>query len=91
MNKIFYVCSYGGCGSKMLCNALRKFGKVEHVHSRKPPDKLQYIGKNGGGNVYCEWFNGIIIPDDELNKYFVIYIYKNPVKSIMSRFIIRCI
>ena len=23
MTKYFYVCSYGGCGSKMLCNALK--------------------------------------------------------------------
>ena len=52
--KIFYVCSYGGSGSKMLCAALRKYGKVEHIHSRNPPDKLCYIGKQNGGNTYEE-------------------------------------
>ena len=88
MQKTFYVCSYGGCGSKMLCNALKKFGKVEHVHSRRPPDHLQYIGKNNGGKTYCEWFNGIEIPDDKLEEYFVIYIYRNPCHAIESRFLI---
>ena len=87
MVKIFYVCSYGGCGSKMLCTALKQFGKVEHVHSRKPPDKLQYIGKNGGGKAYKEWFNGKVIPDEKLKDYIVIYIYRNPIFSIESRFI----
>jgi len=84
--KTFYVCSYGGCGSKMLCQALKKFGNVEHIHSRNPPDKLEYIGNQKGGNTYCEWFNGIKIPEDEINNYYVIYIYKNPIKSILSRF-----
>jgi len=86
--RIFYVCSYGGSGSKMLMNSLRKYGNVEHVHSRNPPDKLEYIGRNGGGNSYIEWFNGIKIPDNELNKYTVIYIYRNPSFSIPSRFTI---
>jgi hypothetical protein len=89
MVKTFYVCSYGGCGSKMLCNALKQFGKVEHVHSRKPPDKLQYIGKNGGGDAYSEWFNGKNIPDDKIKDYIVIYIYRNPSFSIESRFKIK--
>ena len=81
---IFYVCSYGGCGSKMLCQALTKYSRsVKHVHSRKPPIELEYIG---GGECYYEWFNGIKIPDDKLNDYKVIYIYRNPVKSILSRF-----
>jgi vacuolar-type H+-ATPase subunit I/STV1 len=26
MSKIFYVCSYGGSGSKMLCKYLNQFG-----------------------------------------------------------------
>jgi hypothetical protein len=84
--RIFYVCSYGGSGSKMLMNSLRKYGNVEHVHSRNPPDKLEYIGRNGGGNSYIEWFNGIKIPDNELEKYTVIYIYRNPSFTIPSRF-----
>jgi hypothetical protein len=88
MSKIFFVCSYGGCGSKMLCTALKPFGQVYHVHSRIPPDNLQYIGDEMGGNSYIEWFNGINIPDNEIKNYYVIYIYKNPVKSIMSRFCI---
>jgi len=87
MPRTFYVCSYGGCGSTMLCNSLRNFGKVEHVHSRSPPDHLQYIGTNNGGNSYSEWFNGIDIELDKLEKFVVIYIYRNPCYSIASRFL----
>ena len=84
--KNFYVCSYGGCGSYMLCDQLRKYGNVEHIHSRNPPLELEYIGDKGGGTSYCEWFNGIKIPENELNDYYVIYLYRNPIKSILSRF-----
>ena len=101
--KIFYVCSYGGCGSKMLCKYLSNFGEVKHIHSRNPPNKLEYIYDNkykltefNYRNLICdnnyndykynEWFNNIEIPKNELNNYYVIYIYKNPVKSIYSRF-----
>ena len=87
MTKTFYVCSYGGCGSKMLCYALRKYGNVEHIHSKNPPNKLEYIGRNMGGNCYGEWFNGIKIPENEINNYYVIYLYKNPINSILSRFL----
>lgn len=84
--KTYYVISYGGCGSKLLCNALKKYGKVEHIHSRNPPDELEYVG---GKHTYKEWFNGIKIPKEELDNYIVIYLYKNPVKAIFSRFYIR--
>ena len=86
MEKVFYICSYGGCGSTMLTNALKKYGKVKHIHSRKPPDDLEYIGNDNGGDCYSEWFNGIKIPLDEINNYYVIYIYKMPIKAIISRF-----
>jgi len=81
--KTFYVCSYGGCGSTYLCERLKKYGKVEHIHSRCPPDKLEYIG---GPSTYREWFNGKEIEEKNLHDFVVIYIYKNPVKSILSRF-----
>lgn len=86
MTKTFYICSYGGCGSKLLTSALSKYGNVEHVHSRIPPDNLEYVGNKKNIICYCEWFNGIKIPDDEVKDYFVIYIYRNPNKSIFSRF-----
>lgn len=84
--KTFYVCSYGGCGSKMLCEALKKYGTVKHIHSRKPPEKLEFIGRDNGGRTYIEWFNGVQVPENEINDYYVIYIYRNPVNSILSRF-----
>lgn len=84
--KCFYVCSYGGSGSKMLCKALNAYGKTKHIHSRKPPNKLEYIGYENGGNTYEEWFNGVVIPEENLKYYYVIYIYRNPSFSIPSRF-----
>lgn len=84
--KIFYVCSYAGSGSKMLCSALKKYGETKHIHTRQPPNNLEYIGNEKGGKTYSEWFNGIVIPEEELKYYYVIYIYRNPSFSIMSRF-----
>jgi len=87
MSKIFYVCSYGGSGSTMLCNALLPYGKVFHIHSRNPPEKLEYVGNDAGGNTSDLWFNGKQIPEDQLHKYHVIFIYKNPIHCIYSRFL----
>lgn len=36
-NKVFYVCSSGGCGSTILFNYLKNFGNVYHIHDRYPP------------------------------------------------------
>lgn len=77
--KVFYVCSFGGCGSKMLCAYLSKFGTVKHVHSRCPPQSLTQIDKN-------EWFSSQPIDEKDLPNYYVIYIYRDPVKAILSRF-----
>jgi hypothetical protein len=66
---------------------LSYFGKVYHIHSRKPPKKLTYIGQeNNNKYVYDEWFNDVKIDKNNLYKYQVIYIYKNPISAIYSRF-----
>lgn len=75
--RTFHVCSYGGCGSKMLCAALKKYGNVTHIHSRNPPVKL--TGVNG------EHFNTRQVSEENLDQHVVIYIYKNPIKSLFSR------
>ena len=85
--KTFYICSYGGCGSKMLQESLNKYGRTQHVHSRKPPDKLEYIGDKLGSNNPGELFNGIPIPNNDIKNFYVIYIYRNPSYSIPSRFL----
>jgi len=85
--RVFYVCSSGGCGSTILFNYLKNFGKVYHVHDRYPPNELEYIGKeNTDKDVYSEWFNGVKIPENELENYKVIFIYRNPLQVIYSRF-----
>lgn len=86
MTKTYYVCSYGGSGSWMLLNGLKKYGKTEHIHSRYPPDRLEYVGRNNGGKSHWEWFNSIKISDSDIDNYTVIFIYRNPVKAIYSRF-----
>ena len=87
--KIFYVCSYGGSGSTMLCKALSRFGYTEHIHSKFPPNKLEFVGRKYGGKCYHEWFNGIPIPENLIKHFCVIYIYRNPAFAIPSRFKIR--
>lgn len=85
-NMNFYICSSGGCGSTLLYNYLKNFGNTYHIHDRYPPDKLCYIGKeNTNEDIYSEWFNKIEIPDDKLNNYKVIFIYRNPIEVIYSR------
>jgi hypothetical protein len=77
---IFHVCSYGGCGSKMLCAALKKYGVlVHHIHTRDPPVKLT--------RVKGEHYTGIPIKESELDQHVVIYIYRNPIESLFSRFV----
>lgn len=69
-DKIFYVCSYGGSGSWMLCDALAKYGLIRHIHSRNPPNKLTYHGHYYEGNSYEEWFNNITNPEDKLKDWY---------------------
>jgi hypothetical protein len=84
----YYICSYGGCGSTILCNYLRNYGNVYHIHDRYPPNKLCYVGKeNTHENIYNEWFNKEEINENDLCNYKVIFIYRNPVDVIFSRFI----
>ena len=95
----YYVCSYGGSGSHMLCNYLHKVGHTEHIHSRKPPVKLTGVGnfKMSGYGDYPrhpngeynnkEWFDTTKpLSEDEVNKVKVIYIYRNPIRAIYSRY-----
>ena len=45
--KIFYVNSYGGSGSYLLCEYLAKYGLAYHLHERKVHDRLRKAsGKN---------------------------------------------
>ena len=86
-NMNFYVCSAGGCGSTLICNYLSNFGKVYHIHDRYPPEKLCYVGnENTDIPVYNEWFNETEIPEDKLNNYKVLFIYRNPIQVIFTRF-----
>lgn len=80
--KTIYVCSYGGCGSKTIQNALTgENTAVFHLHSFKPPKELAYI--------YGGRFNKIKQPKsiNESEK-IIIYIYKNPIHAIYSRFVL---
>ena len=58
------------------------------MHSRNPPEYLKRARTNPKAveNQYKEWFTKKRIPDEELKDYIVLYIYKNPVNAIFSRF-----
>jgi hypothetical protein len=85
--KWFYVCSSGGCGSTLLCNYLSNFGNVEHIHDRNPPEKLEFVGnRNSDEDIYSEWFNKVAIDENVLPNYKVIFLYRNPIDVIYSRF-----
>ena len=87
----YYICSYGGSGSKMLQAYLSNFGNTFHVHSRHPPKKLMRVGTK----EYPEWFNDIeVVPilDRQIPRYQVeeikvIFIYRDPIYAIRSRII----
>jgi len=84
----FYVCGTGGCGSTIIYNYLKLFGNSYHIHDRYPPEKLCYVGaENTNSPVYSEWFNKTEIPEDKLKSYKVIFVYRNPIQVIFSRFI----
>ena len=83
----YYVCSFGGCGSTVLANYLSNFGNVYHIHDRFPPNELTYVGKNNTNeDIHDEWFNNVKIPYEKLSKYKVIFIYRNPIEVIFTRF-----
>lgn len=81
----FYVCSFGGSGSKMLQTYLSHFGNTFHIHSRNPPNKLTRVGTYDSH----EWFNNIEIEFKPMDKIKVIYIYRNPIDAIYSRFYVK--
>lgn len=91
VDKIFYICSYTGCGTMILRVALQQMGyHSKIVHDRNPPKKLEFVsndfvesGNERPDNVFN--FNGIKVPDEYKHKIHVIYIFKNPINSIYSR------
>lgn len=82
--RIFYICSYGGCASKMLCRFLSKYYVVYHIHSRFPPNKLTSIKKTPLYKRY-EWFDyNNILNKKTKNLITVIYLYRKPSTSLLS-------
>ena len=86
--KFYYVFSYGGCGSTLLSRFLENYGRVKHLHDRYPPNKLEYGGYDNMNSEYRnkELLNGLQVPEHLLKNCTVIYIYKNPIDAIYSRF-----
>ena len=75
---IYYICSYGGCGSKMLWRFIGRYATCYHIHSRIPPAYLEQIDN--------EQFNGEKVEENEISKYKVIYLFRNPSDAQMSIF-----
>jgi hypothetical protein len=83
--KNFYVCSYGGCGSWMLVKYLSNYGNVYHIHSRYPPQKLTLVGSDNIDYAASIQSFGTVEVDNPTNT-SVIYLYRNPINAIYSRF-----
>lgn len=80
-DRVFYVCSYGGCGSKMLHKYLNSIPGVsaKHLHERNLPTKLS---RTSGLYLHSGKLN-----KEQLENTTVIYIYRtNLIHSIYSRF-----
>lgn len=75
--RIFFVCSYGGCGSTALTNFLGRYGTAVHVHSRRPVEEISFVS--------IEWFTNQILPREYLNKIKFIYLFRNPTEAQISR------
>ena len=73
----YIVCTYGGSGSWMLINYLKNFGTTYHIHDRDLP---KYLTRPNPEN---EQFSSVAV---DPSKYKVIFIYRDPVKAIFSRF-----
>ena len=86
-DKNFYICSYGGSGSMMLFGYLANFGTCYHIHSRNLPDNLRYIDTTNKIQHYTyedNWNNCKPVEEDKIKNYKVIYIYRDPIKSMYS-------
>lgn len=86
--RYYYVMSYGGCGSTLISRFLENYGRVKHLHTRVPPKELEYAGYDNSDEK-CKnttHMNGIKVPEHLLKNFTVIYIYKDPVRAIYSRF-----
>ena len=83
--RVFYVCSYGGCASRMICKFLGKHYIVYHIHSRYPPMKLCSIKKTKMTGKF-EWFNYLnVLKKKYRDNITVIYLYRKPSTSLLSR------
>lgn len=86
-NRLFYICSYGGCGSFMLFGYLSNFGTTFHIHCRNMPDVLKKIDSTNRIQHYTyedNWDNHKPVEEDKIKDYKVIYIYRDPIKAMYS-------
>ena len=65
----------------MLCSHLGHAGTAFHIHSRQPP--LELCGVGGDEHFNLEE----IIPPSRVDSFRVIFLYRNPIDVIYSRFI----
>ena len=86
----FFICSWGGCGSTLFYKYLNNFGKSYHIHERNPKKNLCYpINYKNDICVptACAQFSNYQIENHNLKNYTFIFLIRNPVKCIYSRFI----
>ncbi len=83
--KVFYICSYGGSGSRMLETWLKNYGTVHHLHDPNPPDVVTLPAKNP--YLQKEELDSWGSKELDLSRYkpYVIFIYSRPECSVWSR------
>ena len=81
----YYIFSYGGCGSTMLTGFLGNFGKAYHLHDRTPPEFLSSEFKVAEKTNCKIWMSDDLATKVDDDKARAIYIYRDPVKAVISR------
>ncbi len=79
--KTYFICSYGGSGSKMLTGFIRNYYEALHVHDRCPPDELTMPGKFNKIKIENTFGKEKVDP----NLYRVIFIFRSPIDAYLSR------
>jgi len=78
----FCICSFGGSGSTMLTRFLMQYGKVVHIHDRKPPEFLTITKQIGD---YDGTFSTTRVKDADLHNVVVMYLFRDPTEAQISR------
>jgi hypothetical protein len=86
---MYYVFSYGGCGSTLLARVLSSFNQTFHLHDKKPPEWLTTgttcVDKSIMFTKAHDVRLDMTAPKVNNSSARVIYIVRDPVEAFLSR------